>query len=286
MIETVIGYDAMSENESVLPTDVLVAGYDTQVGTGSPYIKWTPAQWAAHLNPYPALHIDQNPAAGDYTFDYMDVETGAFTDAEIVNAITRARDEYHTHTRPGQRWPGVYCSASNVPSAVTILQRAGISNVPFVVADYSVSQTEAVRRVSTAIGPYPAVGYQFSDLAFNGRADANIFSLPWVTTVSIIPLPTLNEDDNMNGMFNKQVYAPFPAGRYKGVYLYRDFIPAGSSAIIRVAAHSAAHGYTQIEDVTLTKSVPVHLGFTEPDVDGVSLVLQDGTLAPIGYTFA
>lgn len=284
MIETIIGYDATSENEHVLPTDVLVAGYDTQVGSGPPYIKWTDAQWAAHQKPYPALHIDQNPSAGDYTFDYMDVETGAFTENEIVNAIDNARESYRKITRPGQRWPGVYCSANNVASAVSILQRATLTDVPFIVADYSISQAEAVRRVSTAIGPYPAVGYQFSDQAFNGLGDANIFSLSWVTTVAHYPITF--EDDDVNGMFNKQVFAPFPAGKYKGLYLYRDFIPSGDSATVRVAAHSASKGYTQIWDVTLSESKPVHQLFTETDVDAVSLVLETATLAPVGYTLA
>lgn len=284
MIEIIIGYDATSENEHVLPNDVLVAGYDTQVGNGPPYIKWTDAQWAAHRQPYPALHIDQDPAAGDYTFDYMDVETGAFTDADIVNAIDEARYSYHQIKRPGQRWPGVYCSANNVPSAVSVLQRASLTDVPFIVADYSISQAEATRRVATAIGPYPAVGYQFSDQAFNGLGDANVFSLPWVTTVAHFPI--VFEDDNVNGMFNKQVFAPFPAGKYKGLYLYRDFVPSGESATIRVAAHSASKGYSQIWNVTLNESKPVHQLFTESDVDGVSLVLETSALAPIGYTLA
>lgn len=185
-IPTLFAYDATSEWEHLLPTDVLAAGYDTGFG---PNIKWTAAQFDRHMLPYPAIHYDQDPGASDYLSDLLDVEAGAATNAEILRWLGNARTNFWEASRPGQRWPGIYCSLSNVASAVAILHEAGIVNVPFVVADYSVSEAEATRRVSGAIGPYPAVGYQFTDLEFGGRADGNIFSIPWVTTVSIIPLP-------------------------------------------------------------------------------------------------
>lgn len=192
-----IGFDATSENEHLLPTNVLVAGYSTQVGTNPP-IKWTPNQWARHIKPLPALRIDQDPNASDYTADYLDVETNAATDDEIVRWITNARISYNSALRPGQRWPGIYCSRNNVDPAVVVLQRASLVNVPFIVADYSLSVVQATLLVQNATGPYPERGAQYDDTAFGGFADADVWDEEWASTMSgnvVIPPPTVKEKD-------------------------------------------------------------------------------------------
>lgn len=178
-IPVIDGYDATTQNESVLPTNVQAGGYDTGRN-----IAWTPEQYARHTHPYPAFHYDQDAGASDYQSDMLDVEAQAATDAEIVRWLTNSRQSFIDVSRPGQRWPGIYCSLNNVASAVTILVQAKLKNVPFIVADYNISRAEAIRRVSVAIGPYPAVGYQWSDRAFGGRADNLILAVPWLTFVS------------------------------------------------------------------------------------------------------
>ena len=181
MIATVIGYDAMAKNEHLLPLNAMAAGYDTQAGGD---IEWSAQQYARHTVPYPALHIDQDARASDFRSDYLDVETNAATDVEIVGWLTEARNSFGRALRPGQRWPGIYTSESNVDSCVRILQAAGLTDVPFIVAHYGIGQAEAVRMVATATGPYPAVGYQFNDTAFGGAADTDVWSVPWLEKVS------------------------------------------------------------------------------------------------------
>lgn len=190
----IVGYDTIGRNEHLLPTDSFVLGYDTQVGPDAG-IRWSAAQFAAHTLPYPAAHIDQDPAASDPLADWLDVEAGAANDGEIVDWLMRAQADYKNTVRPGQRWPGLYMSESNVPGAVAILERAGnalLHPVPFWVANYSISFAEAVRRVSNALGPYPAWGYQWDDHALGGIADADVFLLEWVTSFKgpVTPPPT------------------------------------------------------------------------------------------------
>lgn len=180
----ILGFDTIGDNEHLLPDDVFALGYDTQVGANSG-IEWTTAQFARHALPYPAAHIDQDPAASDPLADWLDVEAGAANEREIVDWLMRAQNDYRTDARPGQRWPGLYMSESNVSGAVTILEHAGnaiLKPVPFWVANYSIGLDEASRRVASAIGPYPAWGYQYTDLGLGGVADADVFLLEWVTS--------------------------------------------------------------------------------------------------------
>lgn len=268
------GYDATSENESVLPVDQMAAGYDTQAGGGTGFIAWTPEQWDAHLKPFPAVHIDQDANASDALADILDVEAGAAKESEIVGWLARARNSFHKVLRPGQRWPGIYCSASNVTSAVLILHDGGVTNVPFWVADYSVSYAEASRRVITALGPYPAIAYQYNDLAFGGKADSDIFSVNWLTKVSVSPVN--QEDDPM--IFNKETFVPLPPGKYSKLYLWRDFSPTTIRVAIRVG------GKWEISNYDTTPTAVTLVALPAGSV-AVSLVLETGD-APVGYALA
>lgn len=195
------GHDAMSRNAHVLPTDEQVAGYDTQVGGGTGFIAWTPEQYAQFTNP---LHIDQDPNLNEYPaeefiFDYIDVEAGGITLQEIPGLIQSARKGFANGTRPGQRWPGVYCSANTVDSVVSTLKSAALVNVPFIVADYNISAATAIARIQTATGPYPARGYQINASAFGGLADTDYWDETWLTTVSgtTPPPPPIMKDQKM-----------------------------------------------------------------------------------------
>jgi hypothetical protein len=275
MTETIIGYDAESQYESVLPVDMQAAGYDTQVGGGTGIIAWTAEQYASHVTPYPAVHIVQDPAASDYTWDIVDMEAGAFTAAELPAHITLARLSFNQAARPGQRWPGVYCSFDNLPAAINSLHAANLIDVPFAIADYSVLETEAVARVQDAGGSYPVVMYQFNDTAFSGLADTDVFSVPWLTTISHTEVP-----DMPNGQLQNEAFIPVTTPA-KSLILYRDFLGTAERCMIRVAVHSAAKGYV-VTILTLDSAVPVILPFTEPDTDAVSIVRASGP-APVGY---
>lgn len=277
LIPTIFGYDATAENEHLLPVNVLAAGYDT----GSSTVIWSPSQFARHTHPYPAIHYDQDPNASDPQADLLDVEARAATPSEIISWLYAARLSYTMGHRPGQRWPGVYTSFNNVTSIVGSLSAMHVSNVPFVVADYNITEAEAIRRVSTAIGSYPAVGYQYTDQEFGGLADGNIFSVPWVTTVS-----KAQEDDMPNGQLYTQEFIPFPKGKYTRLFLYRDFIGGDVTSTVRIAVHSATLGYSLIDPAyTLNAPVPVEIIFTAADVNAVSIALVSGA-SPVGYALA
>src|SRR5215469_6753575 len=174
-LPTIFQYDAITVTEHVLPLDVQAAGYDTGFN-----IAWTQEQYDRHTQPYPAVHIDQDPNATDYLADILDVESGAATEEEMIRWLNNARANFAAKKRLGQRWPGIYCSFNNVTSAVGVLTNAHVTNVPFWVADYSISSDEAQRRVATAIGTYPAIGYQYSDKAFGGLADQSWMNENWL----------------------------------------------------------------------------------------------------------
>lgn len=166
--------DATHDNVSALPPGH-VAGYTT----GSADIKWTDADWHAHPG---ALRICQDFGASDVTADYLDVERGAATNDQCPGWVKKAQASYHNATRPGQRSPAIYTSASNVTPLVNALIAGGVKGgVGLVVANWNLTQAEAAAQVIAAAGPFPIVGIQFASLA---RYDVNVFSSAWVNEVS------------------------------------------------------------------------------------------------------
>jgi hypothetical protein len=185
-----IGYDATHQNIAHLPPGQQAAGYTT----GSPDIKWTAADWAAHPG---ALRIDQDFAASDFTADYLDVEQFAATDAEVATWYKNALASYHNATRPGQRWPGFYTSANNVTPLVNALIAGGVTTGPrLIIANWNLSQPQAAASLAAAIAslaalgltgdPFPIAGIQFAD---PGPYDINVYSAAWLQAVSAKPPP-------------------------------------------------------------------------------------------------
>lgn len=175
-----VGYDAahkdLPEAEKLLPPGSLFAGYDT----GSPDIVWTPADRARHPG---SLHIDQDTGASDFTSDYLDVEGGAATPAQAPHWYSRAFTEYLAGTRPGQRHPSIYMSASLITETVNSLISGGVKSGPgLVVANWNLSEPQAVQDVVDAAGPFPIVGVQFRNQ--QGIYDINVFSGDWLARQS------------------------------------------------------------------------------------------------------
>jgi hypothetical protein len=179
-IATIQGFDATHENIGHLPKGQ-AAGYMT----GSPSVQWTDADWSAHPG---AVRIDQSPVitAIDVRCDMVDYEAGAVTLAELAQVVKDAQAAYVAGLRPGQRWPGVYCSRSNVTRAVNALLAGGVKSCPLGVADWNKNETTARLEVEQASGPFPIVWRQYAN---EGTYDAGVFSERWLSTVSAARTP-------------------------------------------------------------------------------------------------
>lgn len=175
MTITIDIFDAITSNEHTLSPDSQVAGYTTGAG-----IAWTAQQFANHTKPHPAVRIDQDPNATDPTADVLDVERGAATVAEIPGWLTLARASFHAGTRPGQRWPAIYCSLNTLDSAIQMLEHGGFTDCPFAIAELT-NRGDAINKVSSASGPFPRIWHQYR---FGNTFDSGIASVPWLTNVS------------------------------------------------------------------------------------------------------
>jgi hypothetical protein len=175
-MSVVIGHDAIHLNVSRLPHGQ-TAGYTT----GSSDIKWTSSDWAAHPQ---GVRICQDSGT-DHTADVLDVETGAATNTNATHWHSSAVAAFNAATRPGQRYPAIYTSASNVTPLVNALIAAGIkSGVGLWVANWNLSDAEAVAEVQNAAGPFPIIGVQFQSGQYY---DTSVFSSTWLEHVSVKP---------------------------------------------------------------------------------------------------
>lgn len=171
-----IVYDVTHTFIGSVPQGGMVALYST----GTPDIKATQADIESHPG---CLLICQDFGLTDTTADYADVESGAGTPQQVPQWFKAAVANYHNGVRPGQRWPAVYCSANNVTNVANALVNAGItSNGPgLVIANWSLTETQAIADVLAASGPFPIVGIQFRN---NGPYDTDVMSGEWINTMS------------------------------------------------------------------------------------------------------
>jgi hypothetical protein len=170
-----IGFDVTHANIGSLPPGQQYAGYST----GSPDIRWTDADWAAHPG---ALRIDQDPVASDGTADYLDVERGAATNAVAAGWYRRALINWRAGNRPGQRWPGIYTSQENVTPLVNALIAGGVTSGPkLIIAHWGLPELEPILELAAASGPFPIVGMQVLSTA---QYDLDLFSAAWLAGVS------------------------------------------------------------------------------------------------------
>jgi hypothetical protein len=170
----ILGHDAIHANISHLPPGQ-AAGYTT----GSPDIKWTAADWAAHKG---AVRICQDSGT-DHTADVLDVERGAASNTDAAFWVPRAAASYKAVTRAGQRTPAVYTSASNVTPLVNALIGHGIkTGVGLWVANWNLTDAQAVADVQNAAGPFPIVAVQFHSAQFY---DTDVFSTTWLGHTSV-----------------------------------------------------------------------------------------------------
>lgn len=176
-----LGYDTVGRDVHLLPAGAKqVAGYTT--GTG--IVPWTPQQFAAHPG---AIRICQDAAASDSTADVLDIESGAATYADAGPWYRAAVSHRAGGTRPGQRLPCIYTSLSNVTPLVNHLIAEGVHSGPRLwIAHWGVSQAAAAAAV-TETGPWPIVGYQFTD---PGPYDIDLWASDWLTSGQpVVPPP-------------------------------------------------------------------------------------------------
>lgn len=193
MVSTVQGFDATHDNIGSLPKGQ-AAGYVT----GSGGIMWTAGDWAAHPN---AVRIDQSPVLSgtDETADVLDYENGAATISDIAPWAKAALVNYHNAVRPGQRVPAVYCSRSNLTAVANALVAGKLTGVGLWVADWTGNEAIAAAQVASGSGPYPVIGVQYENA---GDYDKNVFSVPWLTTVSVHPAAPAAHADEPPGQWN------------------------------------------------------------------------------------
>src|SRR6516162_2517112 len=142
-----VGYDVIGANLQHAPAGAQLAGYST----GSGPVPWSAAQFTAHPG---TVRIDQDPAASDPTADVLDVERGAATTGDCPGWAKRAMADYGAATRPGQRWPAVYASASEVTPVVNALIAGGVTTgVGLWVANWDLTKAQAFADVLNAAGP-------------------------------------------------------------------------------------------------------------------------------------
>lgn len=170
-----LGADCTSSLEPHLPAAFKqVAGYTT----GTPDIRWSPAQLGAHPG---VVHICQDAGATDVTADVLDVESGAATNAEAGAWFIAATQHRAAGTRRGQRLPAIYTSLANVTPLVNALIAYGVHTGPRLwVAHWGISQATAAADI-TETGPFPIIGYQFSD---PGPYDLDLWADDWLASGS------------------------------------------------------------------------------------------------------
>ena len=175
------GADTTTGNVGALPNVGLVAGYVT-----GPGIAWTAAQWAAHPN---AVRIAQSPVIATdeaANADVLDVENLAATFADCGPWALAAMAAWKAGVRPGQRWPAIYASQSNLTPVCNALAAAKITGVGLWVANWSDSYTAACQMLQASSGPYPVIGVQYANA---GAYDLDVFLASWATYKSVAPAP-------------------------------------------------------------------------------------------------
>lgn len=169
--------DAIHANVSHIPAGIQVGGYVT----GSADIAWTDADWKAHPD---AIRIDQTPnaTAWDATADVDDYERGAVTLDELPRRAQARMLSFNKVTRIGQRRPAIYVSASNVTQVVNALNNGGVhSGIGLWIADWNLTDAQAVAEVMAASGPFPVIGVQYANGQFY---DHDVFSSAWLSAKS------------------------------------------------------------------------------------------------------
>jgi peptidoglycan hydrolase-like protein with peptidoglycan-binding domain len=269
----IVCYDAIRVNIPSLPHGAQqYAGYST----GSGVVPWSEEDFAAHATALgPCLRIDQDPAASDPTADILDVEAGAATIGDCPWWAKRALADFKSARRPGQRSPAIYMSAANVSVVVNSLITGGVtSGIGLVVANWSLTEAQALADVLAASGPFPVVGIQFTDA---GPYDVSVFRADWLASQSGKPKPAPApsppspvpawQEAMMNTLPVLAEGAEDKAGEVFWVHRAQALIKVyGEITDVADAAHQEVNGTFDSATAAALRAVQQHRGIT---VDGV-----------------
>jgi hypothetical protein len=176
-----LGADIISANLHLIPPRAfaMLGLYVTQAGGGTGYIAATDAQLAEYPD---CVKIGQLPAGDPVWCDALDFEAGAATVAELVAWAKDAQESYRNGTRPGQRMPAIYVSASNVRVVANALVGGGVrEGVGLGLANWNLTEPQAAEDVIKGSGPFPIVWVQYADPGF---WDLDVFATAWLNTRS------------------------------------------------------------------------------------------------------
>ena len=265
----VVCYDAIRGNIPSLPQGApQYAGYSTGLGE----VPWTEADFAGHATALgPCLRIDQDPAASDPTADILDVEDGAATIPDCPWWAKRALADFKSARRPGQRSPAIYCSASNVSAVVNSLISGGItSGIGLFVANWSLTEAQALADVLAAAGPFPITGIQFTD---DGPYDTSVFSTAWLADQSGKPKPPVPpvipawQEKMMNKLPTLAEGAQDKAGEVEFVWRMTSYVKAYGeiTGMAEVASQAAASTF----DATAAANVRAVQDHARITADGI-----------------
>lgn len=152
--------------------------------TGSGGVPATATQRAAHPG---AVLIDQSPAntPDDELADVADMEAGAVTLADLPGWYEAALLSYQRGTRPGQRRPAVYCSASRVTEVANTFVAGRIDSGPRLwVASWDAPVESVIDTLVSSGGPFPVIGVQVKN---EPTHDVSLFRGDWLDSVSRPP---------------------------------------------------------------------------------------------------
>lgn len=154
MTDIVTMFDTIGADASDIPMSaVKVAGYET----GSADILWSAQEWA--LFPHAGhVRINQDPSS-PLAGSVLDVETAAWTDAEVVAAV-KARQAAGMPT-------AFYVSELNAPALAATLNNAGLSGQQFWVADWNLNLAQASAMVGSAVDGHHVVAVQWASPTSN-----------------------------------------------------------------------------------------------------------------------
>jgi hypothetical protein len=156
-VATTVMIDTIHDDVGNIPVNTpKVAGYIT----GTPDIRWTTADWDRFPNSGKVrINQDGSTDVSEAGFgDVADFEAGAFTQAQVLEWVKLRKHS----SLPS----AVYVAASNRASLTSALQAAGHTGVDLWVADWSLSEAEAVGLLTTS-GDYPVVAVQWASPASN-----------------------------------------------------------------------------------------------------------------------
>jgi GH25 family lysozyme M1 (1,4-beta-N-acetylmuramidase) len=129
-------------------------------------------------------------------------------------------------------------------------------------------------------------GVNITDWPGAGKCDTNYYNGNIQTLASLAWQPAPQEEKEV---LNVQLHSgdaefiPFPAGSFKQVIAYADFVSAAKPAKVRIAIHSASKGYA-IHELTLSATKPEAISFATTDVDAVSI--ESNGPEQVGVTLA